>query len=238
MTSPSLTVSSRGAARVSITWLISLIVLLFVALAFGYIGYEEASKSALAEEAALAEKAVADARWQEDGDAVLAISKEVGFYDATTATPRTDPAAVVAGLEDLKATFSDLGDDTVNLAAALPVVKAAFLKRGQELFRRSGSHTEALVELFQEPARAISRNIVVIALGFVPLLFAVLVPYVTVGLFFLAIMALSGTATFFILPGILSLRGKRAFRSWGDAPAADGENEINLMDAITQEEAV
>ena len=133
MTSPSLTVSSRGAARVSITWLISLIVLLFVALAFGYIGYEEASKSALAEEAALAEKAVADARWQEDGDAVLAISKEVGFYDATTATPRTDPAAVVAGLEDLKATFSDLGDDTVNLAAALPVVKAAFLKRGQEI---------------------------------------------------------------------------------------------------------
>ncbi len=90
-----------------------------------------------------------------------------------------------------------------------------FLKRGQEIYKREKSLTGTLEELFQEPARAISRNIVVIALGFVPLLFAALVPYVTVGAFFLAIMALSGTATFMVLPGLVLLWGEKAFWPWG-----------------------
>ena len=90
-----------------------------------------------------------------------------------------------------------------------------FLKRGQELYRRQGSLAATLAELFQEPARAIGRNVVVIAFGFVPLLFAALVPYVTVGVFFLAIMALSGSATFLLLPALLRLRGEPAFKPWG-----------------------
>jgi len=90
-----------------------------------------------------------------------------------------------------------------------------FLKRGQEIYKRVKNVRATLDELFEEPARAIARNIVVIALGFVPLLFAALVPYVTVGAFFLAIMALSGTATFLILPGLLYARGKKAFWPWG-----------------------
>jgi uncharacterized protein len=90
-----------------------------------------------------------------------------------------------------------------------------FLKRGQELYKQHRQLSVALEELFQEPARAISRNIVVIAFGFVPLLFAALVPYVTVGIFFLAIMGLSGSATFLILPGLIRLRGEGAFKPWG-----------------------
>ena len=89
------------------------------------------------------------------------------------------------------------------------------LKRGQEIYKRVKNLRATLDELFEEPARAIARNIVVVALGFVPLLFAALVPYVTVGLFFLAIMALSGTATFLILPALLMARGRRAFWPWG-----------------------
>ncbi|MFC1572135.1 RND family transporter [Candidatus Eisenbacteria bacterium] len=90
-----------------------------------------------------------------------------------------------------------------------------FLKRGQEIFKRTKNVRATLDELFEEPARAIARNIVVIALGFVPLLFAALVPYVTVGVFFLAIMALSGTATFLILPSLVLLGGKKVFWPWG-----------------------
>lgn len=90
-----------------------------------------------------------------------------------------------------------------------------FLKRGQEIHKRARNLQETLSELFKEPARAIARNIVVIALGFVPLLLAALVPYVTVGMFFLAIMALSGTATFFLLPALLMLRGGNVFIPWG-----------------------
>ncbi|GAB4324423.1 MAG: MMPL family transporter [Candidatus Zixiibacteriota bacterium] len=90
-----------------------------------------------------------------------------------------------------------------------------FLKRGQEIYRRRKDLNETLEELFQEPARAISRNIVVIALGFVPLLFSILVPYVTVGSFFLAIMGLSGFATLIILPAMVRLSGEKAFWPWG-----------------------
>lgn len=90
-----------------------------------------------------------------------------------------------------------------------------FLKRGQEIFRRTKDLTETLAELFQEPARAISRNIVVIALGFVPLLFSNLVPYVTVGAFFLAIMGLSGLATLIILPALVRAGGEKIFWPWG-----------------------
>ncbi len=97
-----------------------------------------------------------------------------------------------------------------------------FLKRGQEIYKRSGSTSATLEELFQEPARAIARNIVVIALGFVPLLFSALVPYVTVGTFFLAIMGLSGFSTLVILPGLVTLRGERAFQTWGASMPHDG----------------
>jgi predicted RND superfamily exporter protein len=93
-----------------------------------------------------------------------------------------------------------------------------FLKRGQEIYRPRGNLTETLNELFDEPARAIARNIIVIALGFVPLLFSILNPYITVGAFFLAIMLLSGTATLVILPAAARIRGERAFAGWGMKP--------------------
>jgi hypothetical protein len=90
-----------------------------------------------------------------------------------------------------------------------------FLKRGQELYRREKTLAGTLEVLFDEPARAISRNIVVIAFGFVPLLFSALVPYITVGAFFLAIMGLSGIATLVILPALVRLKGEYAFVPWG-----------------------
>jgi hypothetical protein len=61
-----------------------------------------------------------------------------------------------------------------------------------------------MLAFFHEPAQALARNIVVIALGFVPMFFATLVPYVTVGAFFFAIMLISGAATFLIMPAVLS----------------------------------
>jgi hypothetical protein len=98
-----------------------------------------------------------------------------------------------------------------------------FLKRGQETYRRRKDLTETLDELFQEPSRAISRNIVVIALGFVPLLFSNLVPYVTVGAFFLAIMGLSGFATLIILPALVRAGGEKVFWPWGAKAAVWGK---------------
>ena len=68
--------------------------------------------------------------------------------------------------------------------------------RGQ--FQRSLHH-----EIFEGTGRAIGRNVLVIAIGFVPMMFSTLVPYITVGSFFLAIMIVSGLVTMLLLPAIV-----------------------------------
>jgi len=70
-----------------------------------------------------------------------------------------------------------------------------FIERTRALLRASGSFAVASEQIFEEPARAIARNAIVIAIGFTPLLFAPLVPYITVGAFMAAIMTLSGLST-------------------------------------------
>ena len=65
--------------------------------------------------------------------------------------------------------------------------------------------------MFQEPARAISRNAIVIALGFTPLLIAPLVPYRTVGFFLATIMILSWIASLFILAALATALRKHLF---------------------------
>jgi uncharacterized protein len=63
---------------------------------------------------------------------------------------------------------------------------------------------DAMAYVFEEPARAITRNAVVISFGFLPLLAAALVPYITVGIFLASIMAASAIVTLLMLPAILS----------------------------------
>ena len=67
----------------------------------------------------------------------------------------------------------------------------------------TGNWKETLTLMFKEPGRAITRNAIVIAIGFLPLLAAPLVPYNTVGFFMMAIMAVSGIVTIVLLPAIM-----------------------------------
>jgi len=87
-----------------------------------------------------------------------------------------------------------------------------FLQRARVSLRKTGSWKESSQVMFGEPARAISRNVLVIAIGFLPLLAAPLVPYKTVGIFMFAIMALSGTVTLLVLPAILRLAENKLFK--------------------------
>ncbi len=80
-----------------------------------------------------------------------------------------------------------------------------FLARGRMAYNETGSWEKAHMIVFGEPARALYRNIIVIALGFTPLLFAPLVPYITVGTFMASIMLLSGVGTLVILPALAKL---------------------------------
>ena len=79
-----------------------------------------------------------------------------------------------------------------------------FIQRSLELYHENGSWQETAQEMFKGPGRAIIRNALVVAIGFLPLLAAPLVPYKTVGFFMFSIMAVSSLATLFILPSIVS----------------------------------
>ena len=83
-----------------------------------------------------------------------------------------------------------------------------FLERARSLHQQFGNWPQALESMFEEPARAISRNAIVIALGFTPLLLAPLLPYKTVGVFLATIMAVSCLVTLILLPAALSLVGR------------------------------
>jgi predicted RND superfamily exporter protein len=87
-----------------------------------------------------------------------------------------------------------------------------FLERSRSVFRKTGSWQATVKNMFEEPARAITRNVIVIAVGFTPLLAAPLVPYQTVGVFLASIMAISGIATMFILPALLTPMKNFIFR--------------------------
>jgi len=78
-----------------------------------------------------------------------------------------------------------------------------FLVRSKTLQEEQGEWQKTIPHVFGEPARAISRNVVVIAVGFTPLLLAPLLPYVTVGIFMASIMLVSGAATLLILPSLI-----------------------------------
>ena len=87
-----------------------------------------------------------------------------------------------------------------------------FLERARAEFAETGSWQKSVGLMFDEPAKAITRNVLVIAIGFLPLLAAPLIPYKTVGIFLCAIMALSGAVTLLALPAILKLLEKVLFR--------------------------
>ncbi len=101
-----------------------------------------------------------------------------------------------------------------------------FLQRSREQYKASGSFRGAMEGMFRTPAQAITRNILVIAIGFVPMFFANLVPYITVGAFFFAIMLVSGFTTLFAFPALLSLMspGLLAGRAQTDVATTSGHS--------------
>ncbi|MEO0856817.1 MAG: MMPL family transporter [Bacteroidota bacterium] len=96
-----------------------------------------------------------------------------------------------------------------------------FLQRSRVLLAELGDWPAAMQALFAEPARAITRNALVIAIGFLPLLVSPLVPYNTVGVFLATIMAASCLATLLLLPAAMgTARSLRGRRSGSMAPAS------------------
>ncbi|MDY7037361.1 MAG: MMPL family transporter, partial [Thermodesulfobacteriota bacterium] len=90
-----------------------------------------------------------------------------------------------------------------------------FLQRARESQRELHNWKKVCQEMFKEPAMAISRNAIIISLGFTPLLLAPLVPYKTVGFFLATIMAVSWLATLFTLPAVMTALKNILFKEDG-----------------------
>lgn len=109
-----------------------------------------------------------------------------------------------------------------------------FLERSRQITSETGSWEKTSFLMFGEPARAISRNVIIIALGFLPMLVAALVPYKTIGILLFSILTISGVVTLVLLPAILTVghgwffRARR-FRAQGDAgtTAADSVSALS-----------
>ncbi len=86
-----------------------------------------------------------------------------------------------------------------------------FIQRSKYIHAKTGDFKKTFPEMFEGLARAISRNVLVIAIGFVPMFFSSLVPYITVGSFFFAIMVVSGAVTMLLLPSIFIVMRKKIF---------------------------
>ena len=91
-----------------------------------------------------------------------------------------------------------------------------FLVRIRHFVSQTQSPIKAHDLAFGEPAVAISRNVLVVAVGFLPLLLAPLVPYQTVGTLIATILFASGIATLLIVPACLRIWEGHFF------PAVDG----------------
>jgi predicted RND superfamily exporter protein len=84
-----------------------------------------------------------------------------------------------------------------------------FLQRLRAVHQEEKVWRRTVERLFEEPARAITRNAIVIAVGFLPLLASPLGPYNTVGFFLAAIMVVSCAVTLIFLPSVMGVLSKR-----------------------------
>jgi len=88
-----------------------------------------------------------------------------------------------------------------------------FLTRTRQFYAECGNWRKTAEKVFGEPARAISRNVIILGAGFLPLLAAPLVPYQTVGIFIAAIIFSAGAVTLVLMPALVTIFAKPLFRT-------------------------
>jgi len=91
-----------------------------------------------------------------------------------------------------------------------------FIVRARQIYQELGNWRETSVRLFGEPARAISRNIIIIGCGFLPLLVSPLVPYKTVGILISSILLAAGAVSLVLLPALITLFERTLFNKESD----------------------
>ncbi|NDV23361.1 RND family transporter [Desulfovibrio sp. JC022] len=86
-----------------------------------------------------------------------------------------------------------------------------FVERSRKIYSKTGSWKKTLPRMYGAPARAISRNVLVIAIGFLPMLISALIPYRTTSLLLSSIMMISGILTLVAMPAIITVASRFFF---------------------------
>lgn len=129
------------------------------------------------------------------------------LWGALAMIPLTVTIALIYGLIGLVGKDYDMPVAVLSsLSLGLAVDYAIhFLARSRYQRTRYTDWKSTVPSVFGEPARAITRNVIVLGVGFLPLLAATLVPYKTVGFFISAILLFAGLATLVILPALVQM---------------------------------
>ncbi len=125
--------STRGAARVSAVWMISVGVLFLVSVAFAFISQSDLAKSQTELDAALAARSSAVELTSEQADLKRSVSQVLGWFDPASADPTSDVAAAKQAISDLRTTFTDITDSDDTFQEVLPKVTAAFNQKGRTI---------------------------------------------------------------------------------------------------------
>ncbi len=111
--------------------------------------------------------------------------------------------------KSLDAPISILGAISLGLAVDYAI---HFVMRSRDIAKEQNNWPDTARNVFGEPARAIVRNVLILGVGFLPLLIAPLIPYKVVGVMLSGILILAGIATLIILPALMSLLEGRLFK--------------------------
>jgi len=154
-----------------------------------------------------------------------------GLWGLVSMIPLTVTIGLIYGViglvgKDYDMPVAVLSSLTLGLAVDFAI---HFLARARAIYAEKGGWEPAHDEVFGEPARAIVRNVIVISVGFLPLLLAPLVPYNTVGVLLAAILFVSGGATLFLLSSILRLGERALFPQTVRAYAVDAYTTCVLI---------
>jgi predicted RND superfamily exporter protein len=108
--------------------------------------------------------------------------------------------------KDLDMPISVLSTLSLGLAVDFAI---HFASRFRKRYGETKDVQEALLWTVVRPGKGILRNAVLFASGFAAMIFAALTPYVTVGIFMMAIMLLSAAATVLFLPSLVAMFPRR-----------------------------
>ncbi len=125
--------SRRGAARVSVVWIIVLVIAFFASLAMVFVFDGEVTDAVNRAEAAEAKEATAIAKLEEAFDSTREISKVLGYYDRDIASAESKPESALIGLSNFKEAFGITEPSLVDFGLAVPRASTLYQDRGREI---------------------------------------------------------------------------------------------------------